>query len=340
MALKAASVSVKPVGVSGTGGTVGTITTTTDPTGYTWQEFDLVLPTGPYQDALGRDVTTVPTEATLSIITTEGTTSGQVGIMFAQVDYLGSSVAGYLDGETTDTADVNFRWAGTAYRSSSEAVALTSSSGGTEPPADVAPTASFTASTSDLTVSVDASGSSDAEGALTYAWTFGDGGTATGVTASHTYAAAGTFTVNLTVTDSAGQTAATSQTVTTTTPPDEPMPGEPTSDPSLITDVLTFMGRTGDVVLENMALQAVPTIAEFVNAYVRGHGLYRIGVEPGQFAFPPDLRSVVITASARLLANPAQLDSESYDGYAARGSFSSFSLAEQAVLHRYRRRVA
>lgn len=51
-------------------------------------------------------------------------------------------------------------------------------------------------------VSFDGSGSSDPDGnALTYAWSFGDAGTATGVTATHTYAAAGQYLVTLTVTD-------------------------------------------------------------------------------------------------------------------------------------------
>ena len=51
-------------------------------------------------------------------------------------------------------------------------------------------------------VSMSAVGSSDPDGhALTYAWSFGDGGTATGVSTSHTYAQDGSFTVRLIVTD-------------------------------------------------------------------------------------------------------------------------------------------
>jgi hypothetical protein len=71
--------------------------------------------------------------------------------------------------------------------------------------------ASFTTSvpngSAPLTIAVDATGSSGDS----FAWDFGDGQTATGVTASHTYAHAGSYTVTLTAT-AAGQTAsATSQ---------------------------------------------------------------------------------------------------------------------------------
>ena len=53
-----------------------------------------------------------------------------------------------------------------------------------------------------------------------YDWDFGDGTTATGAvpTASHSYAAEGTFVVRLTVTDSAGRTGTATLTVTVDTP--------------------------------------------------------------------------------------------------------------------------
>jgi len=56
-------------------------------------------------------------------------------------------------------------------------------------------------------VTVDASASNDPEGAtLSYLWTFGDGGTQTGKTATHRYLTTGTRPITLTVTDAGGAT--------------------------------------------------------------------------------------------------------------------------------------
>lgn len=68
------------------------------------------------------------------------------------------------------------------------------------------PKASFTASPSTgtfpLSVYFDASASSDPDGTIAgFSWDFGDGTSATGVTAVHTYEASGRYVVRLTVTD-------------------------------------------------------------------------------------------------------------------------------------------
>jgi subtilisin family serine protease/chitodextrinase len=90
----------------------------------------------------------------------------------------------------------------------------------TSPAANTPPSASFTFSCSGLNCSFNGSGSSDGDGSIVnYAWNFGDGGSAAGSTASHTYAAAGTYTVGLTVTDDDAATGTTSQAVTVTAPP-------------------------------------------------------------------------------------------------------------------------
>ncbi|MEZ5241681.1 MAG: PKD domain-containing protein [Microthrixaceae bacterium] len=93
--------------------------------------------------------------------------------------------------------------------------------GGTPPPANVAPVASFSASVSGLVASVNGSASSDADGSVvSYGWNWGDGSAAgSGVSATHTYAAAGTYTITLTVTDDDGATGSTTRSVTVGTPP-------------------------------------------------------------------------------------------------------------------------
>jgi len=57
-----------------------------------------------------------------------------------------------------------------------------------------------------LTVVFDGSGSSDDHNITEFAWTFGDGATATGATSGHTYFDAGTWVAELTVTDDGGAT--------------------------------------------------------------------------------------------------------------------------------------
>ncbi len=94
------------------------------------------------------------------------------------------------------------------------------------PPANVPPTASFSFTCSGLSCVFDGSGSFDPDGTIysnDYYWKFGDASEAGGrSTQDHTYAASGTFTVTLTVTDNGGATATVSQAVTVQGPPNAP----------------------------------------------------------------------------------------------------------------------
>ena len=83
--------------------------------------------------------------------------------------------------------------------------------------------------TDELTVMVTGAKSRAAnDGSITnYTWAFGDGETAFGETATHTYAANGTYTITLTVTDDEDDTNSTSVTVTVKTDPVPPPPPPP-----------------------------------------------------------------------------------------------------------------
>ncbi|MEN8178746.1 MAG: PKD domain-containing protein [Pseudomonadota bacterium] len=79
------------------------------------------------------------------------------------------------------------------------------------------PTASFTFQCTELACDFDGSSSNDANGSIvSYAWDFGDNTSATGANVSHTYAAGGSYSVTLTVTDDAGASGSSTQTVSVT----------------------------------------------------------------------------------------------------------------------------
>jgi PKD repeat protein len=96
--------------------------------------------------------------------------------------------------------------------------------GTSQSPANKPPTASFTSSADALTLSVDAGSSVDADGSIVgHVWNFGDGTGGSGRTASHTYAAAGSYPVTLTVTDDDAASASTTHTVSVTAPAGPPV---------------------------------------------------------------------------------------------------------------------
>lgn len=92
------------------------------------------------------------------------------------------------------------------------------------------PTASFTrtpdAGDAPLSIFLDASESIDVDGTIEgYTWDFGDGGTAAGMTATHTYTIPGTYEAVLVVTDNEGAEGSTRRAVAVSDPISEPIIG-------------------------------------------------------------------------------------------------------------------
>lgn len=116
---------------------------------------------------------------------------------------------------TTTTVD------GSTTTTESTTTTTTTTSTTTTVPANQVPVASFTATPSSgqvpVAVAFDASASADADGTVvSYDWTFGDGTSATGATADHTYTAIGSYTATLFVTDDQGAVASTTRTISVT----------------------------------------------------------------------------------------------------------------------------
>jgi len=87
-----------------------------------------------------------------------------------------------------------------------------------QPPTAVA-AASITSGTAPLSVNFTGSGSSDSDGSIvSYAWVFGDGGSATTANPTHSYTAAGSYVATLTVMDDDGATDTDTITINVTNP--------------------------------------------------------------------------------------------------------------------------
>ncbi|WP_059013966.1 hypothetical protein [Mycobacterium sp. M26] len=94
-------------------------------------------------------------------------------------------------------------------------------------------------------------------------------------------------------------------------------------------DVAAFLGQGTDPALVALAGEVVPVITAMVRSYTRGRGF--ADGEPND-----ELAAVITTASARMVANPEQLQSK-VGSLEIRGGFQGFTLAETFVLNRYRR---
>jgi PKD repeat protein len=141
------------------------------------------------------------------------------------------------DGSYTVTLTLTDMWANVA--STTRVVTLT------EPPGNLAPVPVIPAPTCVLkTCTFSANGSSDPEGdPYTYLWNFGDG-TATSTLAgpTKTYAADGTYTVTLTLTDAWGNVGTITRAVTIAEPPGNSAPTPVIDTPACTVRTCTFSG--------------------------------------------------------------------------------------------------
>jgi PKD repeat protein len=145
----------------------------------------------------------------------------------------------FRDGATASTANPQHTFA--AVGTYDVALLVTDSRGATtnqtlritvaaNQPPQVAATATPTSGIAPLTVVFQANASDKESDALTYAWSFDDGGTASTPTAQHTFAASDGYDVVLTVTDARGAT--TSQTIQITVNPNQPPQVAATATPT------------------------------------------------------------------------------------------------------------
>ena len=97
--------------------------------------------------------------------------------------------------------------------------------------------------------------------------------------------------------------------------------------------VADFLGRGDDPTFVALAGEHVPIITAMTRAYTRDNGFDADGLNVAD-----EISAVIITSTARLLANPDQVSLKVGEVSVGPG-FNGWNLAETFVLNRYRKRA-
>lgn len=300
----------------------------------TWATGTAILPAGPFVNGSGAVLDPQPTTYEV-VINSNSYDDAALGAI--RLDFDGSPVVGYVDGDTEDSAEFSPAWDGNPDTpnhefATSTVTALTAGGGGggtvtadPVPPQQVALGVPYT-----LTLTATSSEGSP------LSWVVNGGELPAGLeldpagTIDGTPEAAGYSSVVLTVSDTTGAADQVGIDFEVT---------DPSAELSRLVDELApmtaaFAGRPGDARAELQARAHLPIVVEFIKGYCRDRGW--VGYVP-----PVPVRAVIVSAAARLLNNPEQVTSYQSADYSERPAvLNGYTLPEQGVLHNYRRRAA
>ena len=138
-----------------------------------------------------------------------------------------------------------------------------------------------------LAVGFSSAGSSDPEGqALTYAWTFGDGGTSTAANPSHTYAQAGQYSARLSVSDGVNTTFSTPISIRVGSPPTATILAPTDGALFRAGDVISFSGDATDPDDGALPASAYTWTIDFLHDGHVHPGASQTGIKSGTFTIP------------------------------------------------------
>ena len=144
-----------------------------------------------------------------------------------------------------------------------------------------------TAGPTPLAVSFSSAGSSDPEGqTLTYAWTFGDGGTSTAANPNHTYSQPGQYSARLSVSDGVNTTLSTPVSISVGSPPTATILSPQDGSFFVAGDVISYSGDGTDPDVGTLPASAFTWTIDFLH---EGHvhpGAAQTGVKSGTFTIP------------------------------------------------------